>query len=194
VLASFHDGRPSLHLDAKLSPPEPFKRAAKALLGRDQGGWKLSDTMFWDGAKQTMISIERTPAVPLAEFARARQTLVAALQRLIDQHHLAEFKIDATIIATDVEHLQAGKHKGAQHILGWLQHRALAPHRFITFGDSPSDRAMAQTFGDQGTPTTFVYVGDPQSLHLTGREPYTTTITGGGYSRDTADYLRDLGR
>jgi hydroxymethylpyrimidine pyrophosphatase-like HAD family hydrolase len=192
VTSFTENGQPHTQVDKKLSPPETFKREAKALLHKDRGGWSLGDTMFWDEGKQTMVTIEKVPSVSLSDFAIARDILVEDLQGLLNRHSLNEFKVDATSIGTDVEHITAGKKKGAQDVLDWLKRHDVKPVSFHVFGDSPSDSAMAETFGAHGNQTTFIFVGDPSTFSPAGQEPYTSVITGGGYSGDAAAYLRNL--
>ncbi len=188
VLGFAEEGRLRVELDLSLAPPADFRQAAQNLLDHDQGGWRLSETMFWDAAKQTMISVERRPEVSLNDFHKARETLVTQFEDLIATHRLRHFKIDPTTIATDIEHERAGKHLGAEHVLTWLKQEGIAPQSFTAIGDSPSDAAMAEVF-IKSAPTTFVYVGDPAKFKQRPKSPYKTVITGGGYSRDTARYL-----
>ena len=188
VVSSFPNGRLQTYVDRALTPPDDFRAWVKALLDQDQGGWKLSDSMFWDGTKLTMISIERRPGVALQEYHEAQAVLDSLLERMIDKHKLTDFKVDATVIATDVEHKLAGKHRGAEAVLRWLGRHDIHPQAFTAIGDSPSDAAMAEALAQAG-PTTFVYVGNPDTYAPGPQVGFKTVITGGGNAADTAKYL-----
>jgi hydroxymethylpyrimidine pyrophosphatase-like HAD family hydrolase len=114
------------------------------------------DTMFWDKTKRTMATIEKKPEAGLDEFHRQQAVLTEELRAAFASS--PNIRIDATVIATDVESQEAGKYAGGEIIHEWMS--AKAPiQQYICFGDSISDYAMAECFADHEIATTFVYVG-----------------------------------
>lgn len=190
ITTTRENGELKTRLDKRLALPQAFRNDAKELLDKDRGGHALNELMFWDETKRIIVSIEKRTDVPWDKFNDARSVLAEELRALLSKHGLSEFRVDATTIATDVEHVSAGKHKGAQDVLDWLRKQDSEPLSFVVFGDSASDSAIAETFGDQGVDTTFVFVGDPAGFKPDADKPYKTIITGGGYDADTAKYLR----
>ncbi len=159
---------------------------------RIAAGHALNELMFWDETKHIIVSIEKRTDVSWGKFNDARSVLVEELKSLLSKHGLNDFKVDATTLATDVEHMSAGKHKGAQDVLDWLRKKDSEPLSFVVFGDSASDSAIAETFGAQEVDTTFVFVGNPAGFKPGANKSYKTIITGGGYDADTAKYLRGM--
>ena len=188
VIGRIERGSLLFALDASLNPPADFKHAVRELVEDPAGPYAFA--MFWDALKRTMISIERRPEVSVAEFQAVRKPLIDDLQRLLTEYNLPHFKIDPTVVATDIQHEAAGKHLGAEHILIWLEKQGIAPSTFTAVGDSPSDAAMAEVFAAVA-PTIFVFVGDPATYHKPDSANYTAVITGGGYAADTATYLAE---
>lgn len=184
------EGSSRVETDEHLTLPAAFKAEARELLEADRGGWSFNDTMFWDEDKQVMASIEHRPSAPMETFSSQQELLATELRSLLATHDLGDFTVDTTVIATDVEHRDASKAYGAAAVLHWLGRKGIAPKTFTVFGDSNSDSRVAQVFGEHSTPTTFVFVGNPVELTVTGQEPYRTIITGGGFDRDVARYLQ----
>lgn len=193
LVVEFNNGKPVLEIAKSLSLPKPFANDVKALLKKDQGSWKLSDFMFWDEDKMTMGSIEklRDKPIPLDEFHEKRDVLLKELEKLMQKHKLSDFKIDATIIATDLEHKTAGKHKGAEQVINWLKRKRITPEEFITFGDSPSDAEMARVFSESA-PTKFIYVGKNEEFDPPKDAKYKTIKKSASFSADTLEHLLRL--
>jgi hypothetical protein len=139
-----------------------------------------------------MGSLVKWDHVSINDFNQVRPSLETDLRALMAQHHLEDFIIGQTTIATDIQHRTAGKHKGAQQILGWLKVCNLTPDTFYTFGDSISDKAMAEEFAATGTDTVFIFVGDPAHKPEITNPVYKTVVMQGRHSQDTADYLAKL--
>jgi hydroxymethylpyrimidine pyrophosphatase-like HAD family hydrolase len=194
VVVEFDDGRLTTIVDKTLTLPRTFANDVQKILEADRGGWKLGDYMFWDADKKTMGSVEKLRDVPIMvqEFHKRRAVLVVELEDMMRKHRLHDFKVDATVIATDIEHRTAGKHKGAEQVLSWLGRKHITPETYVTFGDSPSDAEMARTFSATGAPTTFVYVGEPSKFQPPKDARYDSIIMNGTYSADTLEYLNRL--
>lgn len=194
VVCKFEDDGLQIELDSTLSLPGEFVQDAQQLLETEVGDdHRLSDYMFWDGNKHTMGSVEKWAHTSLTDFTRVRPVLVNGLRNILGQHEVHDFIIGQTTIATDIQHHAAGKHKGADQVLAWLKEKRLQPQAFYTFGDSVSDKAMAETFAGTGTKTTFIFVGNPEKGSEVQSDAYETVVMEGGHSTDTALYLSKLG-
>jgi hydroxymethylpyrimidine pyrophosphatase-like HAD family hydrolase len=191
VTAFIEDGERKVSVDGEALPPPAFSNEAKDMLSEDRGGWSFADTMFWDEAKRTMATIEKKPGISQSDFAAARSQMVPYLRAIVESHGMDDFIIDTTTIGTDIEHVTASKRKGAQAVLKWLERHGIKPQAFDVFGDSPSDGAMAEVFGETAD-TKFIYVGDPAKLGEVAVKPYATIVTGGGYDTDAAKYLKNV--
>lgn len=143
-------------------------------------------SMFWDGTKQTMATIEKRPEAELSQFKREQAVLAERLRAAFPGN---DIRIDATTIATDVESAEAGKHAGAELIHAWVQeHHPAEGARFISFGDSLSDYEMARYFDQAGSASTFVFVGKKDTVfdEAAGVE---LVRTRGEYAGGTREYL-----
>jgi hydroxymethylpyrimidine pyrophosphatase-like HAD family hydrolase len=180
------------NVDEELALPTGFKAKALEILDRDRAGHKLSKYMFWDEDKLTMGSFEKYPSIPIEEFSNHQAVLTTDLDVLMRHFNMSDFKLDIGLLATDVEHISAGKHKGAQQIVSWLTRHRIMPKSYITFGDSSTDALMAAVFSTDGTPTTFVYVGDVSKYKPPRDAKFQTTILNGNYARDTLMYLKSM--
>lgn len=194
VLCTFTAGDMRVELDETLSLPAGLIADVHQLLDTKQpDGTHLSDVMWWDAIKKTMGSLVKWEHVDIARFNEVRPVVTAAIERLLKAHNLHDFIIGQTTIATDIQHKDAGKHKGADQVLAWLAERGDAPAMFYAFGDSISDKAMAETFASRGHATTFIFVGDPEQGSQVQGKGYETVVTGGRYDADTAMYLQNIG-
>jgi hydroxymethylpyrimidine pyrophosphatase-like HAD family hydrolase len=190
VLCTFRGGKMHLELDPDLSLPGSFVEDVQDLLEKEaKDGRRYGDYVAWDGVKKTMGTVMKWDHVALDDFNAVRPQIQAEFEALLKKHGLDDFVIGQTTIATDIQHKTAGKHKGAQQVLAWLQQKELAPGSVQAFGDSVSDKAMAEEFAANGIETTFVYVGSTGHEHDVQSDGYKTVVTGGGFSNDTANYL-----
>jgi hydroxymethylpyrimidine pyrophosphatase-like HAD family hydrolase len=148
----------------------------------------LLSTMFWDTSKKTMATLEKYPEASLAQFVQEQQSLNELLQQRLSE---AEAKIDATIIATDIESPNAGKHAGAELIYEWLfqQVKNVDHKKFICLGDSTSDYTMAQYFAEQGNDATFVFVS-AKNESLSHVKGVSIIRTEAAYADGTNEYFR----
>ena len=119
---------------------------------------RFSGTMFFDAEKVAMISVEQrtdvTSAVYLAEQAvfndAAFELLVAhgVGVRLGERVHAdalgrVPFRLDPTIISTDIESVQLDKDRGAERALDYFASLGPLPNRWVSIGDSRGDYLMA---------------------------------------------------
>lgn len=193
-------GSGEVHVDAALEVPEVCRDLLDRLVGNGYG-----DAMFVDRTKRTMATVEARTDVP-EEVYRDRQRafdaeLLAGLTaaglgvRLRDERHpdhagRTPWRIDPSVIATDVESDLSGKALGARRALDLLAADGPLPRTWRTVGDSRSDYAMADHLHALGFAVTHVDVG-PLSP-LTDR-PYPVTAVGDlTYEHAGAADLRSL--
>jgi hypothetical protein len=119
---------------------------------------RFSDTMFFDETKQAMVSVEqRTDADNAAYKAAAADFNEAAFSALVglglgirfgdrvapDAAGDVPFRIDPTIISTDIESVTLDKNHGAERALAFFSESGPLPLVWRSVGDSRSDYLMA---------------------------------------------------
>src|SRR5690554_1953891 len=117
-----------------------------------------ADTMFFDETKQAMISIEQRQDVTngdyriaQAEFNRAAFTLCADHglgvsyddQEVPDAAGRVPYRIESTIISTDIESVTLDKDRAAERALDFFAGSGPLPTLWRSVGDSRSDYLMA---------------------------------------------------
>ena len=187
-------------LDPELRVPDVCRALLDALVGDTYG-----DTMFVDRTKQVMATVEARTDVPNAQYlARQRAfdaDLLAGLrdaglgvrlrdERFPDALGRAPWRIDPSVIATDVESEDSGKALGARRALALLADDGPLPRRWHTIGDSRSDYAMADQLHALGYQVTHVDVGPQPPLR--GRPYAVTSVPGLVYDAAGAALLRSL--
>jgi hypothetical protein len=143
-----------LSIDDTLVPPSDLARAVDDLVAA-----RFADSMFFDDTKRTMISVEqRTDVhtddylVKQHEFDRAVLDLCRTLDLGVMWRSYSFpasdgrvlYRIDPSIIATDIESIRVGKDLGAERALALLARTGPVPHTWRTMGDSRTDYAMAE--------------------------------------------------
>lgn len=166
--------------------PDALRAEAQALVVA-----KYADTMFPGEEKEAVISPQMKTGVDFGAFKADQERLLKDLQVLLQRHHLdGQFRVDPTRIATDVEDKRLGKALGSRQVLAWLKERGLRPARFIAFGDSKSDVAMAEEFHRNGFPIELVFVGGKghiEGMHL----PFHVSLTQALCEKGTVEYLEN---
>ena len=194
------DGIGEVHTDPALRVPDVARDLVRRLVDDGYG-----DAMFVDGTKVVMATVEARTDVPNDVYlARQRGFDVALLTglraaglgvRLRDERHpdaegRTPWRIDPSVIATDVESDLSGKALGAQRALALLAADGDVPTVWHTVGDSRSDYAMADYLHRLGHDVTHVDVG-PQPP-LTDRPYAVTTVPGLIYEHAGEAHLRLL--
>lgn len=146
-------GLGEVHVDESVAPGPDAVRAIRDLVARD-----YAETMFVDETKRAMISVEQRTDVDSDAFLAVQPQFetdafdaIAALGLGIrfedrvapDQDGETPFRVDPTIIATDVESVLLDKDRGAERALAAFAQRGPLPARWRTAGDSRSDYLMA---------------------------------------------------
>ncbi|WP_036332682.1 Cof-type HAD-IIB family hydrolase [Modestobacter caceresii] len=188
-----------VHVDPGLAVPEVCHAVLAELVGGEYG-----EAMFVDTGKRTMATVEARTDVPAASFAEWQQRFDAELaarlsaaglgiqlgDRLLpDADGRTPWRIDPSVIATDVESVRSGKALGASRALDLLREDGPLPASWHTVGDSRSDYAMADHLHGLGADVTHVDVGPRAPLD----RPYRVrTVPGAWYEAAGGAHLREL--
>ncbi|MBG6178930.1 hypothetical protein [Arthrobacter sp. CAN_A1] len=150
-------GAGELHVDQSLALPEEFGAGIRDLVAE-----KYSAHMFFDETKYAMVSVEQHIDVDNTDYLAEQAGFDADALALMSSfgmgvcrlaHHAPDsddnidFRIDPTIISTDIESVRLGKDLGAERALALL---GSIPSRWRTVGDSRTDYAMADYLHAQG--------------------------------------------
>ena len=194
------DGAREVHTDPALRVPDVARELLDTLV-RDGYG----DAMFVDHTKVVMATVEAHTDVPNAVYLERQRAFDAELlaglvaaglgvrlrdERFPDAEGRTPWRIDPSVIATDVESDASGKALGARRALALLAEDGALPHLWHTVGDSRSDYAMADHLHGLGYEVTHVDVG-PQPP-LAGRPYAVTPVPGLVYEHAGAAHLRTL--
>ena len=147
------DGLGEVHVDETLAVPAVCAELVEALVADGHG-----EAMDVDRSKRSMATVEARTDVPPADFRRAQAAfdadLVAALsarglgvrlgdRELPDAAGRCPWRVDPTVIATDLESVAVGKDLGARRALQLLADDGPLPRVWHTVGDSRHDYLMA---------------------------------------------------
>jgi hypothetical protein len=194
------DGVGETHLDPALRVPEVCRELLETLV-LDRYG----DAMFVDDTKRVMATVEARTDVPNAVYLERQRAFDADLlagltaaglgvrvrgERHPDRDGRTPWRIDPSVIATDVESDASGKALGARRALSLLAEDGPLPRAWHTVGDSRSDYAMADELHRLGYEVIHVDVGPQPPL---GDRPYAvTSVPGMVYETAGEAHLRDL--
>jgi hypothetical protein len=142
-----------IHVDRELAIPQAFGDDVRRLVAED-----YASHMFYDETKRAMVSVEQHVTVANSDY-RDEQTLFDAdAMDLMGRHGLGvvrldhhapdsddriDYRVDPTIISTDIESIRLGKDLGASRAVELLAAQGVAPLAWRTVGDSRTDYAMA---------------------------------------------------
>lgn len=163
------DGLGEIEVDSELAVPPSYADAIRTLVEST-----YSDVIFYDETKRAMVSVEQRLDVSAEHFASRRDAFDADAARVLEEQGLgyewgsvvvtdatgaAPFRIDPTIISTDIESVRLGKDLGASKFLRLLEaDGGLLPLAWRTLGDSRTDYAMADWLHEQGLDVVHVDV------------------------------------
>lgn len=162
------EGMGELEIDRELAVPEPVREQVEGH-AREQ----YADTMFVDDAKHVMISLEARTDVSPAAYQLAQGRFEAEVYELLvaaglglryrdraahDAHGRVPWRIDSTIISTDVESVLLDKDRGADRALDWFAEHGVTAQRWWSAGDSRSDYRMADAVHARGIPVAHLDV------------------------------------
>lgn len=154
------EGMAEPEVDASMVVPSACAAEIEALVDRHP------ELSFYDHTKRAMVSVEQRTDVANEEYLAAQDAFDAEVIGILRRHGLGierrgerypdadgriDYRVDPTIISTDVESVRVGKEVGARRVLGFLTDEgAQIPRRWRTMGDSRTDYAMADWLHEQG--------------------------------------------
>ena len=146
-------GMGDIVVDARVALPEVVAGRIRELVASD-----YADSMFFDETKLAMISVEQRTDVDRARYHVAQASFEAAAYRILVEHglgvrfgHLVSpdatgavpFRIDTTIISTDIESVDLDKDRAAERAVAFFAQGGPLPRVWRSVGDSRSDYKMA---------------------------------------------------
>lgn len=153
-------GMGEVTVDDTVAMPRRVVDAVRALVADEFAPW-----MFFDETKLAMVSVEQRTEVGSADYHAAQARFQDAVFDLVVDHGLGlrygdrvvsdadgavPFRVDPTIISTDVESVLLDKDRGAERALAALGATAPLPRRWVSVGDSRSDYLMADHLHEVG--------------------------------------------
>lgn len=183
-------GATAVEVDDALALPAAFGNEVRRLV-EDQ----FADHMFFDETKRAMVSIEQRLDVGNADYLDRQGPFDAAVLEIMQHfdmgvcrlaHHLpdsddsVDYRVDPTIISTDIESVRVGKDLGAEQALRLIEGEV--PHTWRTVGDSRTDYAMADYLHEHGYSVAHVDVRPADGVP---EKPY-PVLTEGELTNDDA--------
>ncbi|WP_299166460.1 hypothetical protein [uncultured Arthrobacter sp.] len=184
------DGPTDVQVDDALALPEEFGNEVRRLVED-----KFADHMFFDETKRAMVSIEQRLDVGNEDYLDRQGPFDAAVLEIMQHfdmgvcrlaHHLpdsddsVDYRVDPTIISTDIESVRVGKDLGAERALRLID--GDIPHVWRTVGDSRTDYAMADYLHEHGYSVAHVDVRPADGVP---EKPY-PVLTEGELTHDDA--------
>lgn len=126
---------------------------------------RFADAVFFDETKRAMISVEQRTDVDAESYREIQPRFQDAAYEFLtglgiglrygeratpDASGEVPFRIDPTIISTDIESVLLDKDRGAQRAFEYFAERGPLPRRWRSVGDSRSDYKMADYVHDAG--------------------------------------------
>lgn len=150
----------------------------------------FSETMFFDETKQAMVSVEQRTDVDQATYRAAQEGFDEAAFRVLVAHGLGvrfgdreapdangdiPFRIDPTIISTDIESVTLDKNHAAERALAFFAETGPLPELWRSVGDSRSDYLMADHLHAAGYDVSHVDVRPADGIL---ERPYPVIVIG----------------
>ena len=151
---------------------------------------EYSDTMFFDETKRAMISVEQRTDVEAETYQHAQSRFNDAAFALMagvglgvklgtrsapDAAGNVPFRLDPTIISTDIESVLLDKDRGAARALGYFAGLGRLPTQWRSVGDSRSDYLMADHLHEAGYDVAHVDVRPADGIL---KRPYRVIVEG----------------
>jgi hypothetical protein len=142
-----------IHVDRELAVPAAYGDDVRRLVAED-----YSAHMFFDETKRAMVSVEQHIEVASADYLAEQHLFDSDAMDLMARHGLGvvrldhhapdsddtvDYRVDPTIISTDIESVRLGKDLGASRAVELLAAQGITPLAWRTVGDSRTDYAMA---------------------------------------------------
>ena len=157
-----------IHVDRELAVPAAYGDDVRRMVAEDYAAH-----MFFDETKRAMVSVEQHIEVPSAEYLAEQKLFDADAMDLMARHGLGvvrldhhvpnsddevDYRVDPTIISTDIESVRLGKDLGASRAVELLAAQGITPEAWRTVGDSRTDYAMADWLHHNDHPVKHVDV------------------------------------
>ncbi|QDG87162.1 hypothetical protein [Pseudarthrobacter sp. NIBRBAC000502770] len=157
-----------IHVDRELAVPAAYGDDIRRLVAEDYAAH-----MFFDETKRAMVSVEQHINVPSADYLAEQKLFDAEAVELMARHGLGvvrldhhapdsddevDYRVDPTIISTDIESVRLGKDLGASRAVELLAAQGITPQAWRTVGDSRTDYAMADWLHHNDHPVKHVDV------------------------------------
>ncbi|WP_245836240.1 hypothetical protein [Paramicrobacterium agarici] len=155
------DGAGDVTVDEELAMPDVVARDVDDLVKRE-----YSDLVFFDDTKRAMVSVEQNTNISNESYLERQGEFDEKVAEILTRHWLGferegektpdtsgsiRYRIDPTIISTDIESIRVGKDLGAELVMKFLTDAGVAvPRRWRTLGDSRTDYAMADWLHERG--------------------------------------------
>ena len=162
------NGAGDVHVDHELAVPAHYADEIRELVETNFDGH-----MFFDETKRAMVSVEQHIDADNLEYRDAQQDFdTAAMQamgrldlgverldvRQPDSGESVDYRVDPTIISTDIESVELGKDLGARRTIELLSADGIEPASWFTVGDSRTDYAMADWLAENSHTVSHVDV------------------------------------
>lgn len=154
------DGPGPVHVDKELTTPAAFGDDVRELVATS-----YAEHMFFDETKRAMVSVEQHVGVESSSYLDQQSRFDADALALLATHGLGatrlehratapggtvDYRVDPSIISTDIESVRLGKDLGASRAVELLAAQGIVPQSWRTVGDSRTDYAMADWLHHQG--------------------------------------------
>lgn len=168
------DGIGELTIDRDIALPADVADDIRAIAERD-----FADTMFFDETKHAMITLEQRKDVSSEQYQKAQKGMNEAAFDTLVRHGLGArlgdrevpdadgrvpFRVDPTIISTDIESVTLNKDIGAERALDYFSKHGALPRTWRTVGDSRSDYRMADHLHEKGFDVAHVDVRPSEGI------------------------------
>lgn len=185
-------GAGEITVSSELAVPAAYGEAIDKLVTE-----RFADYMFFDYSKHAMVSVEQHKHVESADYLEQQKAFDAEAFAEMARHDLGiehngvsaaasdghvGYRIDSTIISTDIESVKLGKDLGALRAIEMLLPGGPLPVQWRTVGDSRTDYAMADWLHEQGYTVAHVDVRPADGVPET---PY-PVLTAGDLIHDEA--------
>lgn len=162
------DGMAQIQIDQSVAPRADFTKRSREIVAS-----KYGDLVFFDETKHAMISVEQHAHVTAQEYASARDQIDQEIFELAkelgigirlgeqiapDPNGEVPFRIDQTIISSDIESVLLDKDRGARRALSYFKENGIEADQWYSVGDSRSDYKMADEVYAQNIPVSHVDV------------------------------------
>lgn len=179
-----------IHVDHDLAVPKAYGDDVRRLVAED-----YSAHMFFDETKRAMVSVEQHIEVQSDDYLAEQKLFDSAAMDLMARHGLGvvrldhhapdsddavDYRVDPTIISTDIESVRLGKDLGASRAVELLAAQGITPQAWRTVGDSRTDYAMADWLHHNDHPVKHVDVRPADGVPVKPYDVLTATDLGLG--------------